>query len=94
MSYAVVSFPPAPGWRNQAAYETIFGQVPRIAFASLIAFWCGEFVNSYVLAKMKLWTHGRVLFTRTIGSTIAGEAIDSVISTPSPSTAFGRTTRC
>lgn len=79
MSWAVVSFPPAAGWGNQAAYEAVYGQVPRIVLASLIAFWAGELVNSYVLAKMKLATNGRFLWARTIGSTLAGEAVDSMI---------------
>ncbi len=57
----------------------IFGQTPRIAGASIIAFWCGSFVNSYVLAKMKLWTGGRWLWTRTVGSTLCGELVDSVL---------------
>lgn len=61
MAYVVVALPPAPSWTNQAAYETIFGQVPRIVFASVCAFWAGEFVNSYVMARMKLWTEGRHL---------------------------------
>jgi uncharacterized integral membrane protein (TIGR00697 family) len=82
MSWVVVALPPAPDWKNQAAYETIFGQVPRIVFASVCAFWVGEFVNSYVLAKMKVWTEGRMLWTRTIGSTIAGEGVDSLIFYP------------
>lgn len=82
MSWVVVALPPAPSWGNQAAYETVFGQVPRIVFASVCAFWAGEFVNSYVLARMKLWTQGRMLWTRTIGSTIAGEGIDSLIFYP------------
>jgi len=79
MAYAVVSFPPAADWPNQAAYETVYGQIPRIVLGSITAFWCGEFVNSYVLAKMKIWTSGKFLFTRTIGSTIAGEAVDSFL---------------
>ncbi|MEG3123024.1 queuosine precursor transporter [Sphingomonas sp. GB1N7] len=82
MSWVVVKLPPAPDWRNQAAYETIFGQVPRIVFASLCAFWVGEFVNSYVLAKMKVWTGGKRLWTRTVGSTVAGQGIDSLIFYP------------
>ena len=59
-----------------------FGQVPRIVFASVMAFWAGEFANSFVLAKMKVWTEGRHLWTRTIGSTIVGEGIDSLIFYP------------
>lgn len=82
MSWAVLAFPPAPGWEHQAAFETVFGSTPRIVLASLVAYFCGEFCNSYVLAKMKLWTGGRLLFTRTIGSTIAGEAVDSLIFYP------------
>jgi uncharacterized integral membrane protein (TIGR00697 family) len=82
MSWVVVELPPAPEWKNQAAYETVFGQVPRIVFASLAAFWVGEFVNSYVLARMKIWTNGRMLWTRTIGSTVAGQGVDSLIFYP------------
>jgi len=82
MSFVVVALPPAPDWKNQAAYETIFGQVPRIVFASVCAFWAGEFVNSYVLARMKVWTGGKQLWTRTIGSTVAGQAVDSLIFYP------------
>jgi len=82
MSWVVVALPPAADWGNQAAYETIFGQVPRIVFASVCAFWAGEFVNSFVLAKMKIVTRGRHLWTRTIGSTIAGEGVDSLIFYP------------
>jgi uncharacterized integral membrane protein (TIGR00697 family) len=82
MAWVVVALPPAPDWRNQAAYETVFGQVPRIVFASMCAFWAGEFVNSYVLARMKVLTEGRHLWMRTIGSTIAGQAVDSLIFYP------------
>ncbi|RYY24713.1 MAG: VUT family protein [Sphingomonadales bacterium] len=82
MSWVVVALPPAPSWTNQAAYETIFGQVPRIVLASVCAFWAGEFVNSYVLARMKIWTSGKALWARTIGSTIAGQGIDSLIFYP------------
>ncbi|MDF2385864.1 queuosine precursor transporter [Nostoc ellipsosporum NOK] len=82
MSWVVVALPPAPSWGNQAAYETIFGQVPRIVLASVCAFWAGEFVNSYVLARMKILTDGKMLWTRTIGSTIAGEGVDSLIFYP------------
>jgi uncharacterized integral membrane protein (TIGR00697 family) len=82
MSWVVVALPPAPDWKNQAAYAVIFGQVPRIVLASVCAFWAGEFVNSYVLARMKLWTRGRMLWTRTVGSTVAGQAVDSLIFYP------------
>lgn len=82
MAWVVVALPPAPDWTNQAAYETVFGQVPRIVFASMCAFWAGEFVNSYVLARMKVWSNGRHLWMRTIGSTVAGQAVDSLIFYP------------
>ena len=82
MSFIVVALPPAPGWTGQEAYETVFGQVPRIVLASIIAFWAGEFANSYVLARMKVWTKGRHLWSRTIGSTIVGQGIDSLIFYP------------
>lgn len=82
MSWVVVALPPAPGWADQAAYETVFGQTPRIVFASLTAFFAGEFANSFVLAKMKVWTEGRHLWSRTIGSTVVGEAVDSAVFYP------------
>jgi uncharacterized integral membrane protein (TIGR00697 family) len=82
MASVVVGLPPAEGWVHQKAYETVFGQTPRIVIASLTAFFCGEFMNSYVLAKMKVWTGGKQLWMRTIGSTVAGEAVDSVIFYP------------
>ena len=82
MSWVVVSLPPADGWTGQGAYEAVFGQVPRIVFASVMAFWAGELVNSFVLARMKLWTGGRMLWTRTIGSTVFGQAVDSLIFYP------------
>jgi queuosine precursor transporter len=82
MSWVVVSLPPAAGWNDQQAYQTVFGQTPRIVLASLTAFFVGEFANSYVLAKMKLRTNGRHLWMRTIGSTIAGEAVDSIVFYP------------
>jgi queuosine precursor transporter len=82
MAYVVVALPPAPFWKNQAAYEVAFGQAWRIAGASMLAYFCGEFVNSYVLAKMKILTAGKWLWTRTIGSTIFGEAVDSALFYP------------
>ena len=82
MSWVVVSLPPAPFWKNQEAYEIAFGATWRIALASMIAYFCGEFVNSFVLAKMKIATAGRWLWSRTIGSTILGEGVDSVIFYP------------
>src|SRR5690349_19516819 len=82
MASVVVALPPAPFWKNQAAYEIAFGTTWRIAAASMFAYFCGEFVNSYVLAKMKIVTAGRWLWTRTIGSTIFGEAVDSALFYP------------
>lgn len=82
MSWVVVAMPPAAGWEGQAAYEAVFGAVPRIVAASIVAFWAGEFVNSYVLARMKLWTRGKMLWTRTIGSTVVGQGVDSLIFYP------------
>ncbi len=74
MAAVVVALPPAPFWQNQQAYEIAFGTTWRIAAASMVAYFCGEFANSFVLAKMKIMTAGRWLWTRTIGSTIVGEA--------------------
>ncbi len=71
--------PAARDWPNQEAYEKILGMTPRIVIASLIAYWAGEFSNSYVLAKMKLFTRGRWLWTRTIGSTLIGEGVDTAL---------------
>ena len=82
MSWVVVSLPAADGWDGQAAYEQVFGNTWRIVAASMIAFWAGEFANSIVLAKMKVWTKGKYLWSRTIGSTIVGQGIDSVIFYP------------
>jgi len=76
MATVIVHLPPRD---KNSAVEAIFGNTPRIIAASIIAFWCGSFVNSYVLAKMKLWTRGRWLWTRTIGSTICGELVDSAL---------------
>jgi hypothetical protein len=82
MSWFVVKMPASPGWAGQTCYESIFGNTPRIVFASLGAFWAGEFANSFVLAKMKVRTDGRWLWMRTIGSTIVGEGVDSLIFYP------------
>ncbi|MGC1782047.1 MAG: queuosine precursor transporter [Acidobacteriaceae bacterium] len=79
MGAIIVALPPAPGWRNQAAFATVFGFIPRLVAASLIAYWAGEFTNSYVMAKMKLMTQGRWLWTRTVGSTISGQAVDTTV---------------
>jgi len=82
MAAVVVALPPAPFWNNQPAYEIAFGSTWRIVLASMCAYFCGEFVNSYVLAKMKILTAGKWLWTRTIGSTIFGEAVDSSLFYP------------
>ena len=82
MAVVVVALPPAPFWKHQAAYEVAFGSTWRIVAASMIAYFCGEFVNSYVLAKMKIRTAGKWLWTRTIGSTLVGEAVDSALFYP------------
>jgi uncharacterized integral membrane protein (TIGR00697 family) len=75
----VSKLPAAEGWNNQKAYEAILGWVPRIVIASIIAYWVGEFVNSFILAKMKIFTKGRFLWMRTIGSTLVAEFLDSLI---------------
>ncbi len=82
MAWAVVSLPAAAGWDGQDAYEKVFGNTWRIVAASMIAFWVGEFANAYVMAKMKLWTRGRHLWSRTIGSTFVGQGLDSLIFYP------------
>ncbi|MFT4056463.1 MAG: queuosine precursor transporter [Novosphingobium sp.] len=82
MSFVVVAMPPDSGWTGQAAYEAVFGSTWRIVLASLTAFWAGEFVNSFVLAKMKVMTGGKHLWMRTIGSTVIGQAADSALFYP------------
>ena len=79
MGAIVIALPPAPGWPNQQAFATVFGFIPRILAASLVAFWAGEFANSYTMAKLKLLTNGQKLWTRTIGSTVVGQAVDTVL---------------
>jgi len=79
MGLFVVWIPAAPGWSNQAAFEAVFYNVPRFIIASLVAFWLGEFTNSYTLAKMKLWTDGKWLWTRTVGSTVTGQFVDTTV---------------
>jgi queuosine precursor transporter len=79
MGAIVIALPAAPGWKNEQAFATVFGFIPRILAASLMAFWAGEFANSYTMAKLKLFTNGRKLWTRTIGSTIVGQAVDTVL---------------
>ena len=75
----VGKLPSASGWNNQNAYDLILGLTPRLVIASLVAYSFGEFSNSIILAKMKVWTKGKLLWTRTIGSTVIGEFIDSFI---------------
>jgi queuosine precursor transporter len=79
MGVFVTWFPSAPEWGNQRAFEAVFYTVPRFIIASLVAFWAGEFTNSYTLAKMKLWTDGKWLWTRTVGSTITGQLVDTAL---------------
>ena len=80
MAAVVVHLPPSDRSRaTQAAVDAIFGNTPRIVLASIVAFLCGTFVNSYVLAKMKIWTRGRWLWTRIVGSTLCGELVDSAL---------------
>jgi queuosine precursor transporter len=90
MGIIAVALPPAPGWPNQAAFATVFKFVPRLVAASLLAYWSGEFANSLVLAKMKILTQGRLLWTRTIGSTMVGQGVDTAVVT---ALAFGGTVK-
>lgn len=79
MGMFAVWLSPAPGWHNQEAFAEVFHFVPRMIVASLAAFWCGEFANSYVMAKMKLLTDGRHLWSRTLGSTVVGQGVDTIV---------------
>ncbi len=76
---AVGSLPPAEGWNNQDAYDAILGLTPRIVLASLVAYFTGEFLNSFTLAKLKIRTEGKYLWVRTIGSTVVGQAADTAL---------------
>jgi uncharacterized integral membrane protein (TIGR00697 family) len=82
MSFVVVNLQPADGWTGQSVIEQAFGSTWRIALASLVGYFCGEFMNSFTLAKLKVLTRGRMLWTRTIASTVAGEAIDTIVFYP------------
>lgn len=86
MAAIVIRLPPSPtepfNTQLQPALEIAFGNTWRIAVASIVAFWAGDFVNAYVMAKMKVWTGGRWLWTRTIGSTVVGQGVDSLIFYP------------
>jgi queuosine precursor transporter len=79
LSYIAVKIPPAPEYTDQAAFATVFAPVGRIVLASLLAYWCGEFANSFTMAKLKLLTRGKYLWTRTIGSTVVGQAVDTTV---------------
>ena len=79
MALFTTSLPAAPEWDNQEAFEAVFGFIPRVLTASLIAYWCGEFANAFVMSKMKIWTQGSMLWTRTIGSTVVGQFVDTII---------------
>ncbi len=86
MAFVVIGLPPSPqepfNATLQPALETVFGNTWRVVAASITAFWAGDFVNAYVMAKMKVWTAGRWLWMRTIGSTIVGQGVDSMIFYP------------
>jgi uncharacterized integral membrane protein (TIGR00697 family) len=79
MGAIIIALPAAPGWPNQRAFSIVFGFIPRILAASLVSFWAGEFANSYTMARLKLLTNGRALWTRTIGSTVVGQAVDTFL---------------
>ncbi|WP_263408346.1 queuosine precursor transporter [Terriglobus tenax] len=79
MGTITIALPAASGWHNQAAFETVFGFIPRILIASIIAYFLGEFANSYTMARLKLMTEGKMLWTRTVGSTIVGQAVDTAV---------------
>ncbi len=79
MGLIIVALPPAPEWHDQLAFEKVFYNVPRNVIGSLIAYWCGEFANAFVMAKLKMLTQGRLLWVRTIGSTVVGQLIDTII---------------
>lgn len=79
MGAITIALPPAPGWHNQVAFAAVFGFIPRILAASLVAFLVGEFANSFTMARLKLLTNGTKLWTRTIGSTVVGQAVDTTL---------------
>ncbi len=79
MGAIAVALPAAPAYKDQQAFATVFRLVPRFAIASLVAYWAGEFTNSYTLAKMKIFTRGRWLWSRTVGSTLTGQAVDTAL---------------
>ena len=79
VSALVIALPADPEFHNQAAFVTVFGILPRILIASLLAFWAGEFANSYTMARLKLATNGKMLWTRTVGSTVVGQLVDTTL---------------
>src|SRR5688572_15283314 len=79
MGLITVALPPAPDWHGQEAFSAVFYVLPRIIVASLVAYWAGEFTNAYVMAKMKVATGGKYLWMRTIGSTAAGQIVDTIL---------------
>jgi uncharacterized integral membrane protein (TIGR00697 family) len=79
ISMIVVALPPSPDWPHQQAYATVLGFVPRIIVSSLIAYWFGEFANSFVMARMKRWSNGKHLWMRTVGSTVVGQGVDTIL---------------
>ena len=79
VSALVIWLPSDPEFKHQDAFVTVFGILPRILIASLIAFWAGEFANSFTMAKLKLLTRGKYLWTRTVGSTVVGQAVDTTL---------------
>ena len=79
MAQITTSLPAAPAFNNQDAFERVFGFVPRVLAGSLVAYWCGEFANAFVMSKMKLVTKGKLLWTRTVGSTVVGQLVDTVV---------------
>lgn len=79
VAMTIVAMPPATAWSGQTAYEYVLGFLPRIVVASLVAFLVGEFANAYVMSRMKVWTQGKHLWMRTIGSTVVGQGVDSFL---------------
>lgn len=89
MAAFITAMPPADSWNQslgsidtQQAFALNFGQVPRIIIASMVAIWCGEMANAFVMAKMKVWSNGKALYQRTIGSTIVGQGVDTLLFYP------------
>jgi len=79
MAVFTTYLPAAPEFQNQEAFEKVFGFVPRVLVGSLVAYWCGEFANAFVMAKMKILTKGKHLWSRTIGSTVVGQFVDTFV---------------